>query len=234
MKASSLGLLFSIFIHGLLLSFPAMKNEEAPEKRTFIRMSRIVPPPAAPEPPPRQEPKKPKETVRPKPEPSLQQEVREDRIPEKEIEPPAPDETKEVPIDHPLERDTEGAAAEQVPHSPPPVEPLTEIVETPSDSSSLDEEWLTRLLWDRVNTLKRYPYLARRNSWEGDVVVKVVIGGDGSLVRAEIIESSGYSALDEDALSLVRRAMQRKLEMEETPFWDSATILIPVAYRLRG
>lgn len=235
MKAISVGLFFSVLIHGLLLSVPVAKTEKVPEKRPLVRMARVVPPrpvqipapaPTPPPPPPPQEAKIPKESVPPKPEPEpqLKPEIEEEPPPEEAVEPPAPAEAIDTMEPSPFEQDI--------------IEPetLSPPAEPPVVPSPLDQTWLSDLLLDRIDALKRYPYLARRNRWEGEVVVKAVIGGDGSLLGAEVIESSGYPVLDEDALSLVRQAMKRKLgifETQKTPS-DSETVLIPIIYRLSG
>ncbi len=95
----------------------------------------------------------------------------------------------------------------------------------------VDTGRLADLLWRRMEALKRYPYLARRNGWEGQVLIKAVIGADGHLLHAEIVESSGHETLDQDALKVLRASTPLKLE--QNPSWQQATLTIPVAYRLQ-
>lgn len=103
--------------------------------------------------------------------------------------------------------------------------------EAPPPSAVADTGWLADLLWRRMEALKRYPYLARRNGWEGQVLIKAVIGADGRLLHAEIQQSSGHEALDQDALKVLRASTP--LELEQNPSWQQATLTIPVAYRLQ-
>lgn len=98
-------------------------------------------------------------------------------------------------------------------------------------SAVADTGWLADLLWRRMEALKRYPYLARRNGWEGQVLIKAVIGADGRLLHAEIQQSSGHEALDQDALKVLRASTP--LGLEQNPSWQQATLTIPVAYRLQ-
>ena len=49
-----------------------------------------------------------------------------------------------------------------------------------------------------------YPAVARRREQQGTVTVKVLVGADGSVERAEIADSSGFDALDAAALETVR------------------------------
>ena len=112
---------------------------------------------------------------------------------------------------------------EQAPVIERPSEP-----EAPPPSAVADSGWLADLLWRRMESLKRYPYLARRNGWEGQVLIKAVIGADGRLLHAEIQQSSGHEALDQDALKVLRASMPLELEQSQ-----QATLIIPVAYRLQ-
>jgi TonB family protein len=50
-----------------------------------------------------------------------------------------------------------------------------------------------------------YPAIARRRDQQGTVTIRVLVGNDGSVERAEIAESSGFDALDDAALETVRR-----------------------------
>ncbi|MEQ6341255.1 MAG: energy transducer TonB [Gammaproteobacteria bacterium] len=79
-----------------------------------------------------------------------------------------------------------------------------------------------------MDTLKKYPVLAKRNGWEGQVLLKVILGGDGRLIRAEVQESSGHEALDQSALETLRAAMPLKLENQS---WSQVALLLPVVYR---
>lgn len=81
----------------------------------------------------------------------------------------------------------------------------------------------------RIHALKRYPYLALRNGWEGRVTIRAVLTPDGRLLEAHIQESSGYAALDRDALALVKRAAEGGRQAGEI---HQAAVLIPITYRI--
>lgn len=53
------------------------------------------------------------------------------------------------------------------------------------------------------NPPPEYPRLSRRMGEQGKVVVRVLIGADGSAQKAEINRSSGYDRLDQAALATV-------------------------------
>lgn len=111
--------------------------------------------------------------------------------------------------------------------SPPRTEPV-HAAAPPVANSSPDVGFLKDLLWRRADALKKYPLLAKRNGWEGQVLVKVILGGDGRLVNAEIEESSGYETLDQSALQTVRAATPLKLDNQS---WAQVSFLLPVVYR---
>ncbi len=49
-----------------------------------------------------------------------------------------------------------------------------------------------------------YPAIARRREQQGTVTVRVLVGADGSVERAEVADSSGFDTLDDAALETVR------------------------------
>ena len=95
-----------------------------------------------------------------------------------------------------------------------------------------DFSWLAESLWSRIEDLKRYPALARSRRWEGRVVVEAVIRHDGEIVRCHIAESSGHGVLDDDALTVLRRASP--LPLKHSLGREEITIFLPITYRLHG
>ncbi|MFO0753496.1 MAG: energy transducer TonB [Thermodesulfovibrionales bacterium] len=79
----------------------------------------------------------------------------------------------------------------------------------------------------RIETLKSYPFTARRRGVEGTVIVSVKVNGAGDLIENRIQRSSGSPILDESALSLIKRVF---------PYKHSAGVEIeldiPITYRL--
>ncbi len=71
-----------------------------------------------------------------------------------------------------------------------------------------------------------YPGIARKKGWQGRVLISFVILEDGSVIDIQIIESSGYSLLDKNAVKSVLSA---------APFPTppvKAEIIIPISYAL--
>lgn len=72
----------------------------------------------------------------------------------------------------------------------------------------------------------KYPPIARRNGWEGKVVVTFVIACDGSVRDIEVVETSGKALFDRNAVEVV---------LKSVPFPENDTetrILIPIVYSL--
>lgn len=94
-----------------------------------------------------------------------------------------------------------------------------------------DFGWLAQTLHRRVAAMKRYPSAARMKHLEGRVVLRAVIGEDGSLSDLSVEQSSGHGILDREAMDLVRRVCPVPLEH---PLGRSKVIMhIPIAYDLR-
>ena len=81
-----------------------------------------------------------------------------------------------------------------------------------------------KLLTDLTRLLKRYPPEARRNGWEGTVILKLEINEKGRLEKATLHRSSGHDVLDRAALQMIRSA-----RFEGGP----GTLLQPIEYHLR-
>lgn len=82
----------------------------------------------------------------------------------------------------------------------------------------------------RIEKAKRYPREARRRGWEGKVVLSFQITRKGEVAEIRLIQSSGFSELDEEGIATLRRA---------SPFLpppltdqDRLEVEIPLVFRL--
>lgn len=75
-----------------------------------------------------------------------------------------------------------------------------------------------------------YPELARDAGIEGTVLVRVLVGEDGFVHRALILES--VMGLDDAALQAARAAVFRPALQQERPV--AVWIVVPIEFRLRG
>ncbi|MFA6147610.1 MAG: energy transducer TonB [bacterium] len=71
-----------------------------------------------------------------------------------------------------------------------------------------------------------YPAAARKMGWEGQVMVAFRLLPDGSVRDVQVVQGSGYAALDRGAIDAVRNASP----FPRSP--DGAKLITPVVYRL--
>jgi periplasmic protein TonB len=95
-----------------------------------------------------------------------------------------------------------------------------------------DYGWLAGAIRARIEELKRYPLEAKRNHWEGKVVVEAVICEDGTVASVQIKESSGRDILDQEAMSVIRKASP--LNLKYPLGRQQVTILVPITYQLNS
>jgi periplasmic protein TonB len=81
------------------------------------------------------------------------------------------------------------------------------------------------------NPLPIYPAVARRREQQGTVTVRVLVGADGSVERAEIADSSGFDALDDAALETVR-SRWRFVPARHDGLAVESWVLVPIRFAL--
>ena len=88
----------------------------------------------------------------------------------------------------------------------PPAEPVPSETAAPSAGDTARVKDPPRLLTDLTHIPKFYPPRARRNGWEGSVVLDIIVAPDGTCAEASIFSSSGHDVLDKAALRMIRAA----------------------------
>lgn len=133
-----------------------------------------------------------------------------------------PEKTAPVPADEPARMRTEARvpASEQRASSPP--------LGGRSDPSAESIRWSTRLM-AHLERRKRYPSGARARREAGTVFVRFLIDGSGNVLSVSLEKTSGYSELDDEVLSLVRRASP----VPAPPADAGRNIVVPVRFTLR-
>ncbi|WHZ14176.1 MAG: hypothetical protein OJF52_001011 [Nitrospira sp.] len=93
-----------------------------------------------------------------------------------------------------------------------------------------DYGWLAEMLFRQVEATKRYPSVARRNRWQGSVTLQAMVHEDGRISDITIVEPSGHSTLDQEAIALLERTSPVALTH---PLGQSHVVVqIPIGYRL--
>lgn len=94
-----------------------------------------------------------------------------------------------------------------------------------------DYGWLAEMLFRQVEATKRYPLVARKNRWQGSVTLQAMVHEDGRISDITIVEPSGHSTLDQEAITLLERTSPVALTH---PLGQSHVVMqIPVGYRLK-
>lgn len=96
-----------------------------------------------------------------------------------------------------------------------------------------DYGWLSQALWSSVDQRKRYPAEAKRNHWEGRVILRLTIeqrGGALHLLDLVLEESSGHSVLDRHTLDIVRNAFP--LQVKHQMALAKMQLDLPFSYRM--
>ena len=84
-----------------------------------------------------------------------------------------------------------------------------------------------------IESKKQYPPIARMRGMEGVVVVAVTIKNNGEVSNHKIIRPSGFTALDEATLNLIKRINMFKsfpADLSEAEI----ELKLPIAYKLNG
>lgn len=96
-----------------------------------------------------------------------------------------------------------------------------------------DYGWLSQALWSSVDQRKRYPAEAKRNRWEGRVILRLTIEQRGAAVHLldlVLEESSGHSVLDRHTLDMVRNAFP--LQVKHQLALAKIQLDLPFSYRM--
>jgi protein TonB len=95
---------------------------------------------------------------------------------------------------------------------------------------ALEESFLRERLSVISNIVQRhinYPPIARRMGWEGKVLVSFVLEPNGNIRDLKVLKSSGYEALDKEALDAIRRSYR---DFPKPPV--SVVVKLPINFRL--
>lgn len=221
-------ILCSLLLHGLLaFVIPNLKFDEVKKPDTLVVelvKKPELPPVVLPEPiPPKPEPVKPK--IEPKPEPKPL------------IKPlSAPTEIKNDPVPPPP---TEVIAVAPKPDAPPsPVPPVAIVTPepikpiAPVDTSAARDSY-GNTLWGAIGKYKQYPRVALMRGWQGEAIVELQLDGNGKLKSKKIIQSSGYDALDKQALDMIEKAAPFPVPPEVLR-GSNFSIKVPIPFKLEA
>ncbi len=92
---------------------------------------------------------------------------------------------------------------------------------------------LKRMLQNNMAQFFHYPRFALKRGWQGQVTIGIRIEADGYISRTQLVNSSGYSALDVAAMEGARKvkSLPNAVALLNGQAFD---LQLPVIYRLQG
>jgi protein TonB len=223
-KRITLAVILALGIHGFLLGlkFNVLKkiSSEMPKLRVMNitlapRQPRITTPKTSPRKHKAQTKKHPKHLPKPKPKKVNKAVIQKPVKPPPE---PVPEKTVESSKTFDLPEQTQKESV---------------FKETDTEGEPLSEQQIIREARPlyRSNPPPKYPAVARRRGFQGNVVLEVLVGPAGNVIELHVLSSSGYSILDRAAKSSVKNWTfepgmrgQEKVEM-----W----VRVPIRFELK-
>jgi len=252
------GTVVSVLVHGMALAFlstlpvtmPKMTISSPKPIQVSIQQKSIPEPPVEePEPTPvptivptevpKPDPKKKEERPTPTPTPEITKKPTPKPTP-KPTERPTPKPTQKVEkVNTPQPTATPKKEIEPTPVQEQKIAKNKDQKSEPKQNNKKQNEtntekeavpWVKRADYQN-NPAPRYPYNARRNGFEGTVILFVKIGINGQPILVRVHNSSGYSDLDKQALEAVE-------DWQFTPATRDgeriiSEVLVPVRFQLR-
>jgi protein TonB len=216
--------ILALSIHGFLLGlkFDRLKriSIERPKLRVMnmslvLRQPRMTTPKAALKKPQIKTKKHPKHIPKPKPKKGIKDVIQKA---EKDRSKAIPEKTVDMP---------------KTPDIPEQTEIKTVVRETDKEGETVPGKQIIREARPlyRSNPPPKYPVLARRRGFQGNVVLEVLVSQIGNVIDLRVLSSSGYSILDSAAISSVKHWTfepgmrgQEKVEM-----W----VRVPIRFELK-
>ena len=83
-----------------------------------------------------------------------------------------------------------------------------------------------------VNPKPKYPRVARKRGYEGEVKLKVFVLADGRVGEIEVLRPSGHKVLDDEAIETVKDwiFVPGKQDGQEIPSW----VTVPITFQLKS
>jgi len=125
---------------------------------------------------------------------------------------------------------TEAPAALDQPAGPSPAPPTT-VPSAPFSKFSgprSDYSWLQRAVSRRLEELKRFSRPSLGDVTKLKVLVKAVVSKSGELIETEVVTSSGFARIDQEAVALVQRAFP--VSLDDVIDRPQIVMRIPITY----
>jgi len=208
----------SLFIHWAIFNYLHIEQQSPPLKKLDVEliMELVKPKPVIKEPPP---PPPPKPVIKEPPPPPPKPVVRE------VIAPP-------LPVIEPVEflDELPPLSEEDVVPIEKPVQKAVEPQIDPVQEAKIIKDY-GQLLAAHISQFKRYPRIAQRRGWEGELTLEVRLDKLANILNISIYNKSNYEVLDQEAIKMIERS--KPLPMPTNLTSETFTVFIPIKFGLR-
>jgi len=152
--------------------------------------------------------------------------------------PPLPKPVIEQPLPPPLPQAKEPEPIKELPVLPPedivPIDmPREETVAPkidPLQEAKIIEDY-GQLLAAHISQFKRYPRIAQRRGWEGELTLEVRLDKHAKILNIMILNKSNYDVLDQEAIKMIERSKPLPKPTDLTS--ETFTVFIPIKFGLQ-
>ena len=152
--------------------------------------------------------------------------------------PPLPKPLIEQPLPPPLPQAKEPEPIKELPVLPPedivPIDmPREETVAPkidPLQEAKIIEDY-GQLLAAHISQFKRYPRIAQRRGWEGELTLEVRLDKHANILNIMILNKSNYDVLDQEAIKMIERSKPLPKPTDLTS--ETFTVFIPIKFGLQ-
>ncbi|MBL6728434.1 MAG: TonB family protein [Methylophilaceae bacterium] len=207
----------SLFIHWAIFNYLHIEQQSPPLKKLDVEliMELVKPKPVIKEPPP----PPPKPVIKEPPPLPPKPVVRE------VIAPP-------LPVIEPVEflDELPPLSEEDVLPIEKPVQKAVEPQIDPVQEAKIIKDY-GQLLAAHISQFKRYPRIAQRRGWEGELTLEVRLDKLANILNISIYNKSNYEVLDQEAIKMIERS--KPLPMPTNLTSETFTVFIPIKFGLR-
>ena len=152
--------------------------------------------------------------------------------------PPLPKPVIEQPLPPPLPQAKEPEPIKELPVLPPedivpsdmPREETVAPKIDPLQEAKIIEDY-GQLLAAHISQFKRYPRIAQRRGWEGELTLEVRLDKNANILNIMILNKSNYDVLDQEAIKMIERSKPLPKPTDLTS--ETFTVFIPIKFGLQ-
>ena len=87
------------------------------------------------------------------------------------------------------------------------------------------------LLTRHISAFKKYPRIAQRRIWEGDILLELTLNKNSKILNIKVINESKYEVLNKEAVAMIERA--QPLPKANNIKSETFKVFVPVVFKLR-